>query len=265
MKKVLILLLLLTGLVSAQNQSIVCAVYFTGIGCPHCAKSDPVVLGELPVEFNGSFVVIEYEIYRQSVNAQVMYQYNSEYDTSLGVPQLIMEDGCTVGDKPILDKINGCVKDRLVKGSPCALLDGYVPFNELDLNDLPGRPNIWSGDRVLMRTGDGSTSDDVLKELLTTKNISSSLDKISDAELIEAESVPLSGSSVKFNKAARLDNWVIEWNDDGISGDKESGGRVGDRWIWYYFEKLSYVILGLGVVLLIFILLSDRKARGEKK
>jgi len=264
-KKVLIFLLLLTGLASAQNQSTVCAVYFTGIGCPHCAKSDPVVLGELPVEFNGSFVVIEYEIYRQSLNAQVMYQHNSEYDTSLGVPQLIMEDGCTVGDKTILDKVKGCVKDRLVNGSPCALLEGYTPFNELDLNDLPGKPNIWVGSRVLMRTSGESTSDDVLKELLTTKNIRLMIENISNAELIEAKTVPLSGSSVKFNKAAKLDGWIIEWNDEEISGDEESGDRVGDRWIWYYVEKSSYVIMGLGVVLLILLLISKKKTRGERK
>ena|GEM_PF-1171760 len=265
MKKVLIFLLLLTGLASAQNQSTVCAVYFTGIGCPHCAKSDPIVLGELPVEFNGSFVVIEYEIYRQSLNAQVMYQYNSEYDTSLGVPQIVMEGGCTVGDKPILKNIKECVNDRLINGSPCALLEGYTPFNELDLNDMPGRPNIWAGDRILMKTGDGSTLDDVLKEILTTKNIRSTIENISNAELIEAEFVPLSGSSVKFNKAAKLDGWIIEWNDGGINGSKDSGDRIGDRWIWYYFERLSQIIMGLGVVLLILLLLSKKKTRGERK
>ena len=30
--------------VQAQEDDPTCVVYFTGIGCPHCAKSDPVLL-----------------------------------------------------------------------------------------------------------------------------------------------------------------------------------------------------------------------------
>jgi len=33
--------------VRAQEVASTCAVYFTGVGCSHCAKTDPVILGDL--------------------------------------------------------------------------------------------------------------------------------------------------------------------------------------------------------------------------
>lgn len=173
------------------NEVNTCAVYFTGVGCPHCAKADPVVLEEMTGAYS-DFVVIEYEIYQLRENAPLLQDYNSKYGTGLGVPLIIFgKDRSIVGDRPIMnnveDEING------VKGNPCLTLDGKIKFEGLDLTELPAKPKIWKGDRILIKTGSGS--------------------KI---EKIDAEPVALSGSKVSFENAAIVGGWRFQWDGEGI-------------------------------------------------
>jgi len=84
-----------------DEQSTVCAVYFTGVGCSHCAKTDPIVLVDLLKKYP-DLIIIEYEIYQQQVNAPLLYQYDSEYSSGLGVPLIIFnKDEYFIGDAPI--------------------------------------------------------------------------------------------------------------------------------------------------------------------
>lgn len=126
---------------SARSEDVTCAVYFTGIGCPHCAKVDPVVLEQLPEEYP-NLVIIEYEIYQERENAPLLYEYNEVYGSGLGIPLIIFgKDNFIVGDTPILRNVRRTIE----KGSnPCPLVDGFsVDFEELDLSSLPGKPKIW--------------------------------------------------------------------------------------------------------------------------
>ena len=67
MKKWILFLLILSltligfNLASAQtgNNSYFCTLYFTFIGCPNCAHTDPIVLTEWPQKYP-NLVVIEY-------------------------------------------------------------------------------------------------------------------------------------------------------------------------------------------------------------
>ena len=70
--------------VYAQDSDI-CAVYFTGVGCPHCAKTDPVLLEQLVDQYPNLFIV-EYEIYHQRENASLLYLYDEQYHSGLGIP-----------------------------------------------------------------------------------------------------------------------------------------------------------------------------------
>jgi len=125
---------------AADSQS-TCVVYFTGIGCPHCAKVDPVVLEQLPKEYP-NLVVVEYEIYQERENASLLYQYNEVYGSGLGIPLAIFgEDNFFAGDIPILKNIRGVIEEG---GNPCSLIDGSsVDFEDLDVSNLPGKPIIW--------------------------------------------------------------------------------------------------------------------------
>jgi cytochrome c biogenesis protein CcdA len=71
----------------------VCGVYFTGVGCPHCAIADPVVFGTT-LESNDNLVIIEYEVYQHpSENAQLLSDYSTKYGFAPGIPVLIFSDG----------------------------------------------------------------------------------------------------------------------------------------------------------------------------
>ncbi|MCD6478292.1 MAG: hypothetical protein J7L44_00190, partial [Candidatus Diapherotrites archaeon] len=88
-------------------QNYICAVYFTGIGCPHCAKTDPVVLGKLPQQYK-NLIIVEYEIYQLRENAPLLAAYNSAYNSGLGVPLIIFgKNQSIIGDSSILNNIEG--------------------------------------------------------------------------------------------------------------------------------------------------------------
>jgi len=70
MRKNIFFIILISGLIlggssfafSAQSSSEnICAVYFTRVGCPHCAKTDPIILKDLLKEYP-NLIVLEYEI-----------------------------------------------------------------------------------------------------------------------------------------------------------------------------------------------------------
>ena len=139
-----ILSLFLPKTLFAREERMVCAVYFTGIGCPHCAKADPVVLEEL-LERYPNLVVIEYEIYQQQENSPLLYEYNESYGSGLHIPLLIFgRDGFLVGDNTIIKGAPLVLEEKTE--NPCPLVDGTsAAFEGLDVSSLPGRPKILTG------------------------------------------------------------------------------------------------------------------------
>ncbi len=212
---------------SAQGleEEAICAVYVTGIGCPHCAEVDPVLLEE-KLQEHSDFVIIEYEIYQESGNAGITLNYNNEYETGFGIPLLVFsKEKSIVGDKPILDEIDG-----ILEGEPntCPLLSGGESIQTLDITTLPGSPNIWRDNRVLIP--DGKTGNaTLLRKLLLAEDVRDALFNI-NYEAIEAEPVPYSGGEVEFKHAVRVGGWILKWNDDGepltTTGD---AGDTGNR------------------------------------
>lgn len=119
----------------------VCVVYFTGIGCPHCANADPLVLEELPKEYP-NLVIIEYEIYQQRENAPLLYQYHENYNSGLGIPLIIFnKENYIIGDKPILQGAPKILAQ--LEKNKCPLPDGTsIDFKDLEISSLPGKPKI---------------------------------------------------------------------------------------------------------------------------
>lgn len=188
-----------------------CFVYFTGVGCPHCAKTDPVVLFDLPRE-HPNIVVIEYEIYQQQENAPLLLEYGNRYGVNpmeLGVPLIILSEAkYIVGDRPILSNIDTIVE---LEKNPCPLVDGSsVAFNDLDLTDLPGKPKIWTDERILIKTS-GGNENELLRNLLTSSDLSSVLNG-ANYKVIEPGPVALSGKNIYFDNAIELDGWIFQWN-----------------------------------------------------
>nr|MCK4930303.1 hypothetical protein [Nanoarchaeota archaeon] len=138
----------------------ICAVYFTGIGCPHCAKIEPFVkdlLEEYP-----NLVLIKYEIYQQQQNAPILDTYISTYGIQPGIPLIIFNKETYLrGDSPILRGMKKTINS--MESNPCPLIDGLsISFNELDCDTMPGRPEILIGKN---KTVGGGSCEEISQEL----------------------------------------------------------------------------------------------------
>lgn len=204
--------------VMAREVETICAVYFTGVGCSHCAKTDPVVLGDLLDEFP-HLVIIEYEIYQQRENAPLLSKYHEAYSSGLGIPLLIFSAADPlVGDRTILNNVANYLGSR--EGNPCPLVDGSARrFGELDFSTLPGQPKIWSGERVLIRRpgAGGAVNNELLGKLLAGEDFIPTL-RSRAFEEVAPQPVALSGQRVKFEHAVEVDNWLFQWNGGGLGG-----------------------------------------------
>src|SRR4030042_4836627 len=139
------LLLILIPLSSAShigepNASYVCGVYFTGIGCPHCANVEPFLndfLNKTP-----NLVLLKYEIYKEQSNVPIMDAYLSSYNVPAGIPLIIFnKDVYLRGDSPIIDNLASTI-DSLGE-NPCPLMNGSaLDFRELACDSLPGKPEV---------------------------------------------------------------------------------------------------------------------------
>ncbi len=195
----------------------VCAVYFTGVGCPHCAKTDPVILEDLLDRYQ-NLAVIEYEIYNQQINGPLLYQYDERYGSGLGVPLIIFnEEQNLKGDLPILNDIDSVIQS--LGNNPCVLHDGTkADFADLDIANLAAAPKIWHQNRILIKFQEGSSDSQLLRDALTATDLNRVLAD-QDFTNVEPIAVPLSGKNVAFEYAIALDNWLLEWNGQPPDSD----------------------------------------------
>jgi hypothetical protein len=185
-----------------------CMVYFTGIGCPHCARTDPLIFKQILNRYN--LTIIEYEIYQTKGNARVMYDYASTYNKDwYGIPLVIFsKDKYIIGDTPILDNIKSVIKT--VGSNKCLLLSGSRYPEEIDLNEMPGTPKIWTKDRVLVK---GSTylNSSIIKKLLFSPDPTKVLINFSDLSPT-SNCMPYSGGKVCFQHGVKFDkDWIFVW------------------------------------------------------
>lgn len=193
-----------------ESQQSVCTAYITGVGCPHCAKSDPIVLDQ-SLEKNSNLAIIEYEIYQNQENAPVASSYFSSYGGN-GVPYLLFnEQDNLIGDRPIIQNIDSKVKE--IGSNPCPLPKGNSKsLGKLNLNELPGKPKVFKGEKVLIRKGEEETDSELLRTIITG-DIEEALSNKS-FKSISPEPVALSGQSLNFEHAAQLNGWIVQWNGE---------------------------------------------------
>lgn len=137
------------GSVSVKaKESTVCVVYFTGVGCPRCARTSPFVLTQLPRDYGADFVVVEYEINQHPENALVFNEYNAMYSCGLSIPLVVFGvDDFLGGDFLILTNLKAKVDEYLsVGGNELPLPDGSsIAYEDMNIEDLSGSPKIWGG------------------------------------------------------------------------------------------------------------------------
>lgn len=199
--------------VLSQLATATCIVYFTGIGCPHCAKTDPVIFEQLVNKYN--LTTIEYEIYQTEGNARIMYDYATAYNRDwYGIPLVIFdENNYIIGDTPILNKIESSISE--IGNNKCLLLDGKKYFNDIDLNKLPGTPKIWVKDRVLVK-GNTYLDQKTINELLFSQDFISTLQQFKDISKANP-CMPYSGGEVCFQNGVIFNkDWIFVWNGEKL-------------------------------------------------
>jgi len=219
MKKWIFIILLLillfspTSKVSAQNYF--CAVYFTYIGCPNCAVTDPIVLTEWTEKYP-NLVIIEYG-WRggdwKSANSQFFGKYASAYKTPAAVPQIVIDKNIIRLGRIDVPKAEIDIAKKKI--NPCPLIDKFRPFEELDLDQLPANPKIWANGRILIRLSENEWlfqwngenppktisrkifTQKELKELLFTENLFEKLtNKVFD--IVKPQKIEFSGIAFPF-------------------------------------------------------------------
>jgi len=199
------------------------AVYFTGTGCTHCAKVDPVLFGEWLREYP-NFVVIEYEVFQNRDNTRLLADLDARYGTGTGVPILFFSpDSFFIGDSTILGKSPVLLQELDTNHS--ARTDLLVNFSSVDIGSLPGSPAIWQGDRVLISTGTTSNAPAV-KTLFLSGNISAGLQNAGFTRVAPV-TVSLTGFDSSFLQAAEGNGWRIQWNaDHGMEEEPVTGNQT---------------------------------------
>lgn len=197
---------------SANNYS--CFVYFTGVGCPHCARTDPVVL-EKTLASQPNLITLEYEIYKEKVNAPLITSYNDRYHTGLGIPLLIASPQEKIlGDSPILDNIKSFIKEN--PNNPCLLINGSSSFSKIDIDSLPGKPKFWRWNRSLISLKENNkTGGEEAKKYFLSSNVYLSSFFAHDNSFQKLTNVvaPLSGRNVTFAHGVKIGSWTLAWNN----------------------------------------------------
>jgi cytochrome c biogenesis protein CcdA/glutaredoxin len=210
------------GKVQAKSD-FTCAVYFSGVGCPHCAKTDPLIFEKL-LKNHPDLVIIEYEIYQQKENSSILDKYcqaNNLPYYKRGIPLIFLGKDYLVGDRSILENAKKKIEEN--QGARCLLVNGSEKrFEDLNLAKLLGRPKIWHKDKILIKgkqkedwifgwngekvapkNQEEINSSSVLSKLIKEDNIKGVLKEISYKSQGPIE-VDLSGKKISFENSIKL-------------------------------------------------------------
>ncbi len=160
----LILLLSLFVVHAAAATPTVCAHYFYGDGCAHCAKVEPV-LAAMERDEAVNLTIVSFEVYRHRENLLLLNQYFDAYgvpNDARGVPALFLNDQYALGDTPILSLLK-TLPDAAESGAWAACPTLAPPA----ANDPPGTVPP-SG------TGGENTTDSLVTNLTNGANVSTS-------------------------------------------------------------------------------------------
>jgi len=266
---IFLLILALFLLISSASAEKACGVYFTKIGCPVCAKTDPIVLGQW-VPSRNDVVIIEYVFNSwYEPNAILMGEYNLTYGTGGAVPLMIKNAEEKWTGIPAFYTNEHILQyaEEFFEGDKgeCLLKEGEVSFEQLNLNNLPEKPKIWSGNRLLKRTGEAEIESDFLKQLLFAEDVVGALAGSQyEMKEIKAEPAPYSGGSIPFAQAVDIGgSWVLKLrqaielpeNVEPLQngGNGGSGGNQGNENSDYWLPiSIAAIFIGL-VAIIVFI------------
>ncbi len=221
---VLSLFLLMPSVVHAQTTSteLKSFTYFTGIGCPHCAKVSPVLHEK--VNAQKGLLMIEYEIYQESSNATVLYSYNSKYGYQLAIPlTLYAPKDFDQGDSPILNNFDTQISKLPV--NTIELSKSTVSWSDLNLNDFEGRVKLFTKDRVALQNTSQDLSNEQegqIKEFLTTTDLDTYVQTVQGTQIKDLI-IEYSGGNEVYTHGVNIGSWTLLWR-----GNNDAKIVIGD-------------------------------------
>jgi cytochrome c biogenesis protein CcdA/glutaredoxin len=220
LKKILLTTLSILPLFAASkayaqetNSEIKFTTYFTGIGCPHCAIASPYI--KETIDQDSNFIVIEYELYKQTENAKLISQYHDTYDLGLGIPVVLFnKENIVVGDSDIKNNLK-LILSQLDSGL-IQTPNEIVSIEDFSLEELDGYPRIYRKDRVAIRQDltqlSQEQNDEILSFLLT--DLKEWTSEKRQGEIINPQIVEYPGGSVSYQHALKVNGWLLQWNGD---------------------------------------------------
>lgn len=219
--------------------------YFTGIGCPHCAKVSPVI--HKAVNTQDGLLMIEYEIYQESSNARTLYSYNSKYGYELAIPLILYSPkDFDQGDTPILDNFDNQIAK--LQTNTIELSNKTVSWNDLNLNDFEGKVKLLTKDRMVMQstTKDLSTEQMALiKEFLVAKDLDAYVQTMQGTK-VKDMTIEYPGGNEIYTHGVNIGSWTLLWrgnNDaqitDGKATTSDSGSTDSGSISWGKISALA--------------------------
>jgi len=232
----LCLFFLVPSLVNAQGtttttpkQEIKAFTYFTGIGCPHCAKVSPVIHNNMNEQ--DGLLMIEYEIYQESSNASMLYSYNAKYGYQLAIPLILYApNDFDQGDTQILNNFDTQVAKLQV--NTIELANKTVTWEDLNLNDFDGRVKLFVKDRVaLQSTSKDLTTEQIelIKEFLAAKDLDMYVQTLQGTK-VKDMTIEYPGGNEIYTHGVNIGSWSLLWrgnNDAQITDGKITNTNSG--------------------------------------
>ena len=199
---------------STQLKSV---TYFTGIGCPHCAKVTPVL--HQRVNTDGNFLLVEYEIYQQSANAKHLNTYSSRYGSGLGIPLVLYDEpNYDLGDVNILKNFDEKLANTPV--NTFELTNGYMDILSADLNKFEGKPKIYGKDRVAYQNTNKDLSPEensIVRNFLLTQDLNTYVKEL-EGKKVKTLTITLSGTKEVYDYGISVGSWNILWRGEAPKG-----------------------------------------------
>ena len=210
-----------------ENTQLKSVTYFTGIGCPHCAKVAPVLHEK--VNADGNFLIVEYEIYQQSANAKYINLYSDKYGSGLGIPLVFYDEpNYDFGDENILKNFDEKLKN--VPINVFELTDGYMDMLSADLNRFEGKPKIYGQNRVAYQNTNKELSPEensIVRGFLTTQDLNAYIKDLGGKK-VKTLTIKISGAEEIYDYGISIGSWNILWRGNAPQGNSTGNNSTAD-------------------------------------
>lgn len=222
------LFLLPSNIQAQESTQLKSVVYFTGIGCPHCAKVAPVLHEK--VNTDGNFLIVEYEIYQQTANSKYMNSYSNKYGSGLGIPLLFYnEPNYDLGDVNILKNFDDKLKNTPI--NTFELVNGYMDILSADLNKFDGKPKIYGKNRVAYQNTNKDLSPEensIVRDFLLVQDLNAYVKEL-EGKKAKNLTIKLSGAEEVYDYGISIGSWNILWRGDAPQGTSTDNNTSSDE------------------------------------